>query len=458
VAAGAEKDSRAVDSTDDTLNADRFRGSQLHDEEKQAIDLLARLGFEYISHDAASLTFLLRDNRSPLPSSSRRSFPRAYVRMMLAQLDGDVEEHPDVTGLLVPSRGSAELILSQLGPAVAERVFRLESNDPDCVHKEPAHALPSLPYRWPGEDGGDCVKRVHLSGRDGEPCVEISNASPLAVLLYGHLAESGRVRLAYPRIPLLATVKIAYGSATGRDRLRRKSQETARSLIYELNVRNGVLVELAALPAGRDMTLARRPPEVSSRIRYPRTRMQYEVATLFGFASQAANDPPQAFLSYYQTLEYFIPAAIRQSAIEKIKRELLDPGFDEQSEASLLRLIKAAEGPIVATEPNQLRIVVNEYVRVSQLEEFFGRDWGDHFTREGPIKGVAHINMKSASSSLSDQVAERVYQIRNRIVHAKDDPRFGGARVLLPGSAESNALTPDVLLIRLLATEAISVG
>jgi hypothetical protein len=315
--------------------------------------------------------------------------------------------------------------------------------------------MPSLPYHWPDEEGEESVKRVHLSGKDGEPCVEISNASPLAMLLYGHISESSRVRLAYPRIPFLATLKIADNSASDRERLG-KSEETARSLIYELNVRNGIIVELVAPPTGPDMALAQRGPEVSDRIRYPRTRMQHEVAILFGFASQAPSDPPQAFLSYYQALEYFIPTAIRQSAIKKIRRELRDPGFDEANDASLLRIVKAAEGPIAAAEPNQLRIVVNEYVRTNRLEEFFDRGWGGYFTHRGPIKGVTHINVKNTSQSLPDQVADRVYQIRNRIVHAKDDPRF--ARVLLPRSSESNALTPDVLLVRLLATEAISAG
>jgi hypothetical protein len=63
---------------------------------------------------------------------------------------------------------------------------------------------------------------------------------------------------------------------------------------------------------------------------------------------------------------------------------------------------------------------------------------------------------RNAEQSLSDQVADRVYQIRNRIVHAKKDRRFAPA--LLPRSTESNALIPDVLLVRLLATEAIAVG
>ena len=173
---------------------------------------------------------------------------------------------------------------------------------------------------------------------------------------------------------------------------------------------------------------------------------------MFGLASQAVDNPLLAFLWHYQALKYFFPRAIRQSAIKEIRRELRDPVFDMLSDESILRIIKAAETPAGANESYQLRAVINEYVRAGRLEEFFKRDWGAYFTRRGPVKNVPHINVNS-EQSLPDQVAERVYKIRNRIVHAKGDLRFG--QVLLPRSGESDALTPDVLLVRLLATEAI---
>jgi hypothetical protein len=441
----------------DMVEESHIAGSLLADEEKEAVELLASIGFEYVSHDKNFMAFRpLRDSNFRLPPSSGRLLPRAYVRTLLGQLGEKVEKHPAVSGLIVPSQGYAELICSRFSPIVAKRAFRLKMNELDCIHKDQARALPSLPYRWPDEHG-ESITRAHLSGHDDEPCVEISNASPLALLYYDHIFEGSRLRLGSRRIPFLATLKIAYRAAFDRDRLGRKSEDTARSLLYELNVRNGIVVELDAPPAGLDTAVARRPPEVSDRIRYPRTKVQPEVSILFGFASQASGDPPQVFLSYYQALEYFIPTAIRRSAITSIRRELRDPGFDDTNDASVLRIVKAAEGPIVAAEPNQLRIVVNEYVRSSRLEEFFEYGWGDYFSHKGPIKGVTPINIRN-SQSLSDQVADRVYQIRNRIVHAKDDRRFGDARVLLPRSTESNALAPDVMLVRLLATEAISAG
>lgn len=466
---GVEKGSRAGDPAGAKAVADSYpllagRDSsganqvrQLDTEEKEAIGIIADLGFEYISGDKANLIFRrLQDGRTwPPPSSSRRVFPRVYVRTLLEQFGGKVEEHPAVVGLMVPSRGYAELICSRLEPTMARRFFRLDFDELNCRHKESGNALPSLPYHWPDDGNSESATRIHLSGSAEEPCVEISNASPLGMLLYGHISESARVRLAYPRFPFLATVKLSYAGAVGREQLGQHSVKIARSLGYELNVRNGVIVELDARPAGPDVIMDRWTPEVSGRILYPRIQVQHEVAILFGFASQAADDPLLAFLWYYQALEYFFPRAVRQSAIKEIRRELRDPVFDLASDASMLRIVKAAEMPTGSNESYQLRAVIKEYVRASRLEEFFQRDWGGYFTRRGPIKDVPHINV-NAEQSLSDQVAERVYKIRNRIVHAKGDQRY--AQVLLPRSSESNALTPDVMLVRLLATEAISAG
>jgi hypothetical protein len=162
-----------------------------------------------------------------------------------------------------------------------------------------------------------------------------------------------------------------------------------------------------------------------------------------------------AFLSYYQTLEYFTPSAVRQSTFKTIRRELRDPKFDRESDTSILRIVSAAERSSRFAEADQLRTLVREYVRRNRLEEFFAADWGNYFTKHGPISGVEIINASNPTKDLGDQVADRIYRIRNRIVHAKDDPRYEDARVMLPRSQEAAALRPDIELVRLLAMEAI---
>ena len=431
----------------------RVKEQSLSNEEKEAVGFLASLDFEFVSSDSANLIFRRKqDKQRELPLPPRSFFPRAYVSMLLGQIGDGVEEHPSATGLMIPAHGYVELLCKQLQPTTAKRVFQLEPDEQDCAHKEPGNELASLPYQWPDEDS-QSVKRVHLAGRNGRPCLEISNASPLAGLLYGQMSESARVRLASPRITLSVTLKMAYNPASDPTELAQDSAEAAKSLIYELNVRNGVLMELVPRPAEPNADAAWYLPEVPDKIRYPHAKLNDEVAIRFAVASQVVGDPPQAFLKYYQVLEYFIPMAMQQCAIKNVQQELDNLNFANASEVDLRQVVQAVEGPLRAAEPNQLRIFVSEYVPTDDLKEFFARDWGHYFSKAGPITDAPEIHPKSTGHNLSNKVADRIYHIRNRIVHAKDNPRY---KVLIPRSSEADALTPDVLLVRLLAMAAIS--
>jgi hypothetical protein len=446
-----EEDSRSTN-----LTAEE---SSLGENEIEIIRLLEPCGFQFLSHDQESLIFRRSQESTPLSPATfrRRKVPRIYAGAMLEQLRERIDELSGITGLMIPSQGYIELVLRSrvTSPrAIATRLFNLEAPELACRHQDSAYALPSLPFRMLGEEG-EAERRIHLSGKDGIPCLEISNASPLGAAFYSRVMDPGLARRAAMQTPFLPTLKIDYSSPVEAGRLERRSQEVARALLYELDVRNGIVMEFDERTRQTGIDSDWRGANLE-KIRYPRTKLQYEVSSLFGFASQAIGDQPLAFLSYYQTLEYFIPAAVRQNALKAIRRELRDPSFDEASSESLLRIVAAAEGSISAAEASQFRILLNEYVRAGRLDEFFHHNWGNYFTRQGPIQGVEPINTRNATLSLANQVADRIYQIRNRIVHAKDDPRYGSARVLLPRSAEANALAPDVLLVRLLATEAIA--
>ncbi|GAA0853102.1 hypothetical protein GCM10009525_81910 [Streptosporangium amethystogenes subsp. fukuiense] len=124
-----------------------------------------------------------------------------------------------------------------------------------------------------------------------------------------------------------------------------------------------------------------------------------------------------------------------------------------------MRLLRVAEGSTGAKESEQFRILIRECVRRERVVEFLETgEWGDYFTKRGPISGVEPLNVQNSSKDILEQVADRIYKIRNRIVHAKDDPKYVDAPVLLPQSDEADALVPDVRLIRLLAIEIVIDG
>jgi hypothetical protein len=447
----------SVDNFDEDANSEegqvpapRF---EFTDSEKKALLSLKELGVEYQGETSSHIKFVRPKDRPRFRSES--AIPRADMQVLARQLERNVIEHPTLTGFLVPSYGYAEIVVRDSRwprSVTSERLLALHFDELHCAHNEPGRQLPSLPF-MPRMGLREPVRtsRVHLASSTPGPCVELSNASPLAALLYGWVSSD------HPS--LLLTIKIDHDRMAIREHeLIRRAEGLARSLVYELDVRNGRVIGLSPRPLPSEVRRPTRPEARLESIRYPEIEIQHEVADLFNFASHASDNPPLAFLSYYQTLEYFIPAAVRRSTLDRIRRELRDPMFDRDSDKCIMRIMSTAERSARLPEADQTRILVREKVRHDRLEEFFSSEWGNYFSKHGPVQGVEVINLKHPTKDLTDQVADRIYQIRNRIVHAKDDPRYEEARVLLPRGQEAQALGPDVELVRLLASEAVLTG
>ena len=332
------------------------------------------------------------------------------------------------------------------------RRFAKYQRDPlDCGHISEQLALPLTRLREASteDDNPTSAFRVHITDPYKKACIELSLASPCAVV-YGPytIFPSGRFR---PPLSLKVHVTEPVDRASFVDYANRLTD----SFLYEVAVRNGIALEVIK-PIHPEPRIARTSQSETTSMRFPRTTIEPNVAELFGFAESARDNLPLAFLSFYQVLEYFFPYAMRELKIRQIRRELTDPKFDE-SDAAIMRIVSTAETAAHASEGQQVGTLLKAAVREDRLTEFFARhEDSKHFSKRGPVSGIDVVNMSDKTREIADQVASRVYKLRNRIVHAKDDPKYEGTKILLPRSQEARALGPDVQLIRLLAEEVIN--
>jgi hypothetical protein len=418
---------------------------------------LERYGFQLRRHTEKRVTFTSERTGS---GTFRDGFtiPIAELETLAGQLDSDIHALTEHAGFFIPSSGYFEMAVRNIS-AIRPRTFEpyLRTSAPQdiiCRHTTDA----SLPTVNPTEHASSIprdprrVQSLHVNNVGTDVCIEISWASPCGIL-WG--VPNSRPALDEDYFSSTISLKIDFGTALPREALETKGRSLAYSFLYELNIRNGVSLEPLSLAevtqAGSRYTRPERLPA-----RFPTMRVQPEVAELFIFAEGARTNPSLAFLAYYQVLEYFFPFAIRRSAIKRVRKEVTDPVFNKDSDAALLRVLAIAESAVHTSESNQIAALISDSVRTDILSGFFAdNEWASHFTKSGPISGVESINMKNTQKPLAAQVAERVYGIRNRIVHAKDDPKYGDVRVLLPKSREAYGLEPDIRLARLLATEVI---
>jgi hypothetical protein len=114
-------------------------------------------------------------------------------------------------------------------------------------------------------------------------------------------------------------------------------------------------------------------------------------------------------------------------------------------------------------ERDQLKATVRACLGSDRLREFLTADpkREEHFTdreKQNRIRGVRLIDFANRQADLRDQVANRIYDLRCRIVHTKDEPEVNVAGLLLPYSREAESLTYDVELIQFVSQKVLIAG
>lgn len=195
------------------------------------------------------------------------------------------------------------------------------------------------------------------------------------------------------------------------------------------------------------------PPE------FPKNRYSNAALALYNYGRSATGLPLLQFLAYYQVLEFFFPVFTRDELIRRLRAKLKDPRFDPGDDVQLGAILTVAStaGRGAPSEREQLRATIRATVDAATLEEFLRSDaqFLDHFSDKNAIRGVAKISVDKNPADLRDQVADRIYDIRCRVVHTKQDGGDSTTELLLPSSPEVNALGPDILLARLIAQHAL---
>lgn len=277
---------------------------------------------------------------------------------------------------------------------------------------------------------------------DGERTIRLGRPSDLAnALLYGPVRH--------------LTIRLTGFGVTTHDSAVDLVTSYAQSFLFDLDVRYGVGL---SIPRPRrsirvqPIDPVRRPPT------FPSNAYATEAAALYRYGRQAHGLPLLEFLAYYQALEFFFPSFALSETASRIRTHIQHPRFDASDDREIARLIQLSRPAVQggASERDQLRSTVRATTSHEELRDFIlqiEEQVGEHFTaRTSPLKGVAKLDMKA---DLRDQVADRVYTIRCRVVHTKSDGAGTQTELLLPTSAEAEALAADNVLLRYLAQQSI---
>lgn len=296
----------------------------------------------------------------------------------------------------------------------------------------------------------DTAKIVIEPIQEGFPRIEISQASQVFMRL-----SRSRVRF---------SLKLSDCHVTTHDSALALLNKVAGSVLFQLDLLTDVSMNLERerrpFAAGRRV---RRKTTLPTELQYPKTEYDSAPLSLYWYARSAAGMPLLQFLAFYQVIEFYFPIYSQSEAQRKLKAILKDPTFrgDRDTDiAKLLTTIQISRSGAFGDERSQLRATLMECVDVAALRDFLEEDIErkDFYLTKARNLPYHKIPLANPSADLRNDVADRVYDIRCKIVHTKSDSKDGSVELLLPFSKEAEQLFFDIELVKYLAQRVLISG
>jgi hypothetical protein len=218
------------------------------------------------------------------------------------------------------------------------------------------------------------------------------------------------------------------------------------------------------LPLGlrRSRRMIRKTKRMRESLEFKFPHHEYSEApiSLYWYARSASEMPLLQFLAYYQCLEFYLPIYSEVKGIRKVRRILKDPIFRldrDQDIGKILSAIKTGGYLGYGDEKSQLRAVIQECIDTDELRQFltYFKDREEFYSSKTKGLAVHKIQIQNKSADLRNDVADRIYDIRCKIVHTKSGSKEGEIELLLPFSKEAELLYHDIELIKFLAQKVL---
>jgi len=352
--------------------------------------------------------------------------------------------------------GSEEAADNLLQNALEELVF-LGAYSAICSYKEGWIEAAVRPH---GSGPRRFIDRRSIFGvsatRDKEPAeVEIPGAGGLTLRL---TEKRGILYLLDYWSPIY--LRIEGIGITEHDNALNMLEDLSNSLFMQIDFRFD-----SALTLGRDRILSRRFSksrgrlDEDSQLIYPRFSYESTPSSLYWYARSATAMPLLQFLAFYQCLEFFFPRYSRQETIAKIKNVLKNPTFDATNDSHINGILNATvEGRrgTLLDERKQLGATLKQCVDGAALRDFLNetderkRYYGSDYKK---ISDKRITLSDSDEVGIVNQTAERIYDIRCKVVHTKS--LEGSDEMILPFSKEADLLVDDVELIKFLTRKVL---
>ncbi len=298
--------------------------------------------------------------------------------------------------------------------------------------------------RWPR------IRILREGDEEGEgEAIDLGPSSDVAAVLLGAPARRG------------VAVRISGRNFATNDQARRVLESYTDSLFFQVDAKLGVAIGLRRERRRRVGPRRRRPENELGRLEYPRYICDRDPMSLYWYGRGATGMPLLQFLAYYQVMEFYFPVYAQEEVRRRLRNIVKDPGFDAHRERDIGRLVEVVSSAggrnVWGDERSQLRVTLRACVDVAALRELISvEDYAAHFERK--IEGLTKTTLRASASDdeLVTRTADRIYEIRCRIVHTKEGGGGEEVGLLLPFSPEADRLDPDIEVAEFIARRVLA--
>jgi hypothetical protein len=304
----------------------------------------------------------------------------------------------------------------------------------------------------------DALSEAHrMTSPDGEASIAYCEAQDITRLITfprRPRLESGRPN-PNPRV-----LRFSGFGVTSPERAKRLLDTVGAYVLFELDLTRDFGLRFSRAPAPSTAGVRHPWPLNDAPPDFPTNAYEREAIELYMYGREAQGMPLLEFLAYYQAIEFFFGRYSETALRGRIETLVKDPRFSPHNDRDVGRLVdvlRDAKGRGFGSEREQLRETLRACVETDELREFFADEIRQlHFGDKRSALAVRPIAKPDREADLRDAVAERVYQLRCKIVHTKEVGGHGEIDLLLPNSPEARLLTHDIDLARLLAARVIT--
>ncbi|SOD27681.1 hypothetical protein SAMN05518800_3245 [Variovorax sp. YR752] len=233
-------------------------------------------------------------------------------------------------------------------------------------------------------------------------------------------------------------------------------EQVSNSLLFDIDIERSIHISLLRRRPPR----RRRPPlPTDDALRYPTNEYDGPAMSLYWYARSAEHMPLLQFLAFYQSIEYYYSRYFNLELGKRVRSILKNPAFRVERDGDVARIVNILRdsGRSGISERDQLKATIKECISSQEIEDFITvrNDRVEFFKAKS--KGISSntINTQNRQTDLTTQIADRIYEIRCKIVHIKGEHEDGEVELLLPYSKEAGKLTHDVDLVQFVAQKVI---